>query len=41
MIYATVRNTNLKESKEPERNLPLLLQVPLQFPFSSLPYCHP
>ena len=41
MIYATIRNMNLKKSKESERNLALLLQVPLQFPFSSLPYCNP
>jgi len=41
MIYATIRNMNLKESKESARNLALLLQVALQFPFSHLPYCNP
>lgn len=41
MTYATIRNMNLKESKESERNLALLLQVPLQFPLSGLPYCNP
>lgn len=35
-----MRNMNLKESKESERNSALFLQVPLQVPFSSLPYCN-
>lgn len=40
MKYATIRNTNLKESKESERNLALLLQVPFQFPLSGNTVIH-